>query len=207
MPSTTQHRERRTRSQCQVSGKRQSQRQFGADWVSRCRLASEAVVPISWSVLVFVSFLLLSSSPSAVKAWTTNPASSRTTMCQLASGPTLGSTTRTVLRSTSAGSDEAEPAAAASKPTTRIRRKLADALRQMKAPASTTVPEPQPGVGGATANGDHHVENSKPNNGGGSSGSAIMSKLGERLRSITAESAPSVSTHGIYQINSDTQHR
>jgi hypothetical protein len=110
------------------------------------------------------------------------------------------------LRSSSGSSEEAEPPAA-SKPTTRIQRKLADALRQMKAPAST-VPEQQ-GVGAATAtaNGDHPGEISNPKNGGGTSGSAITSKLGEHLRSITAECAPSVSTNGIYQINSDTQDR
>ena len=132
-------------------------------------------------------------------------------MSQVTWGPT-GWSPRTVLGSTSsASSEDAEPAAAAaSKPTTRIRRKLADALRQMKGPAITAVPEQQqPGVLDAAANGDPHPgENSIPgNNGGGTSGNGVMSKLGERLRSITAESAPSVSTHGIYQINSDTQHR
>ena len=66
----------------------------------------------------------------------------------------------------------------------------------MKAPASTVLE--QQGVGAATAtaaaNGDHPGEISYPKNGGGTSGSAIMSKL----------DAP---THDIYQINSDTQDR
>ena len=99
-----------------------------------------------------------------------------------------------VLETRMSTSSDNRPMDESTSKTKRIRRKLSDVLRQMKAPAATVEQQ---------ANGDHATDTSKIHD---SNRSSVM-KLGDRLRSITTERPPSMSTQGIYQISSDKQHR